>query len=641
MKKLKKVLAILLVMIMAVSCLSACGDKKDPKKDTVTPPTDTADDAADDAATGDNTTEPDDTAEPDDTTEPDDGADEAASSTPRNETLYFNGQQWGTVNAWNPMHGNNNNFCMSAGASARVIVYETLFIYNLLDGQLYPLLGTDFAWNEDQTEMTVHLNPDAKWSDGTPVTAEDVAYTWETHKKYESSTYSGNAPYLDTIEALDDNTVLIKPVIENGTAANPLMIMSYLAQTFVMQKAYVQKVEERNGNDATKIKEDTMDDFVASGPYKQYFDNEQKVIYVRDDNYWGQAESMWGSLPVPKYLAHNIFADNAAGNLAFSNGEVDVSQQFNLDIASMMENSQTISTYIDEAPYNVCVTMPTLWFNVEKPGLDRKEVRKAIAMAVDYDQIVTAAMGGQCPSFSDVPRSVMNPTEGEQALVDHSKLADYVWENKDVEGANKLLDDAGIVDSDGDGVREVDGQNLHFQAACPKGWNDWEASLEIVASAGKEIGIEIETYFPEAATYMDMLTNHDFEIGMYGTVGAGITSPWGRVRGMMSSEFIGMMNNWSGNYGWYKNDRADELIKMIPFETDTAKLTEYYTELSQIYLDECPSVSLMYRPELFYNTNEVVWTGFPAADDGQNIPPTDCTDGYGVKGLYVIELIEE
>lgn len=108
----------------------------------------------------------------------------------------------------------------------------------------------------------------------------------------------------------------------------------------------------------------------------------------------------------------------------------------------------------------------------------------------------------------------------------------------------------------------------------------------------------------------------------------------------MSSEFIGMMSNWNGNYGWYKNDRADELIQIIPFETDQAKLKEYYTELSQIYLDEVPSFSLMYRPELFHNTNETVWTGFPTQGDGQNIPPTDCTDGYGIAALYHLELVE-
>lgn len=624
--KAKKVLAMLLILTMALVGLAACGKKEETKEEPVSGSTE--------GETKDQTeTEP--------VTEKEEETETLPGSTPREETLYFNGQQWGAVNAWNPMHSNNNNFCMSNGASARVIVYETMFIYNLLDGKLYPLLGKEYSFNEDQTELTVKLNPDATWSDGTPVTAEDVAYSWEVHKKYESPQYNGNVDYIEDVVALDELTVVIKAVLnEEGKAKNPLQLQSYIAQQFIMQKAYVEKVEERNNYDATAIKEDTMEDFVASGPYMKYYNDDQKLVFVRNDNYWGQSESMWGKLPTPKYLGHTMFADNAAGNLAFANGEVDMSQQFNLDIANMVANSDTISTYVDEAPYNICVSMPTAWFNLDVPGLDRKEVRKAIAMAVNYDQIVTAAMGGQCPSFAEVPRSVMNPTSGEQAMIDKEALKPYQWIGNDIAGANALLDEAGIVDTNGDGIRDIDGENLHFQAACPQGWNDWEASMEILAAAGKEIGIEIETYFPEAATYYDMFTNHNFEIAMWSTVGAGITSPWSRVRGLMSSEFVGLSANWSGNYGWYENERADELINLIPHETDAAKLKEYYTELSIIYLEDVPSFSLMYRPEVFHNTNEVVWTGFPAQGDGLNIPPTDCTDGYGIAALYNLQLVQ-
>jgi peptide/nickel transport system substrate-binding protein len=56
------------------------------------------------------------------------------------------------------------------------------------------------------------------------------------------------------------------------------------------------------------LKEDTGEDFVASGPYTKFYTDDQKVVFIRDDNYWGQDASMWGKLPVPKYLAHTIYA---------------------------------------------------------------------------------------------------------------------------------------------------------------------------------------------------------------------------------------------------------------------------------------------------------------------------------------------
>ncbi len=106
---------------------------------------------------------------------------------PRNETLYFNGQQWGSVVGWNPYSNSNNNAMAIANQqdSARVIMFETPYLYNMLDGQVYPLLADGhYAWNDDRTEITFKLKEAAKWSDGTPVTAEDVAYTWATHVKY-------------------------------------------------------------------------------------------------------------------------------------------------------------------------------------------------------------------------------------------------------------------------------------------------------------------------------------------------------------------------------------------------------------------------------------------------------------------------
>jgi peptide/nickel transport system substrate-binding protein len=107
---------------------------------------------------------------------------------PRNETLYFNGQQWGPVVGWNPYSSANNNAMAIANMqdNARVIMFETPYLYNMLDGQVYPLLADGpFEWNDDRTEITFKIKDAAAWSDGTPVTAEDIAYTWATHVKYE------------------------------------------------------------------------------------------------------------------------------------------------------------------------------------------------------------------------------------------------------------------------------------------------------------------------------------------------------------------------------------------------------------------------------------------------------------------------
>ena len=626
----KKLIAILLVLVMAATTFAACGKKAE---ETTTTPTA--------APAAEATKAP--TAAPVEETGPAD-----PNALPRTETLYFGGQQWGAVNGWNPLGDNNNNSMAlaSSGSGSRTVMFETLYMYNFLDGSMTPLLADgDYQWNADKTAITVKINPAAKWSDGTPVTADDVAYTFDTNLKIANNSGNGNKPYIASVVASDPSTVVISATLnEEGKATNPLMLVNFLGSMYVAQKAWIQTVEARCNNDATAMKADPAEDVVYSGPYGKYYADAQKVVFQRNDSYWGQDASMWGKLPVPKYLAHTIYVDNAATESAFKAGEVDVDQQFIPNIQDLWEkNGLPISTYIDKAPYGICVNMPTAFYNLEKPALQNIAVRKAIAIAVDYDAINANAMTGQSPSFKDVPRSCMNPTEGEQSTFDHEAVKDLQWAGNDIAGANKILDDAGIVDKDGDGIRELDGQKLSFVAACPNGWSDWQASIEIVAAAGKSIGIEITTSYPEADPYLTTVTSahqQDYDIFMMWTDSASPVQPWGRVRYLMSSEFNGVEGNWSGNYGHYSNDRLQELLKLIPTESDAAKLKSYYTEAVQIYLSDIPSFSLMYRPDKFHAVNESVWSGFPEQGDGLNIPPSDCTDGYGIAALYNLSLTQ-
>ena len=571
---------------------------------------------------------------------------------PRTETLYFNGQQWGPVVCWNPFSNNcNNALAITQQDNSRVSMFETPYLYNMLDGKQYPLLADgDYAWNADRTEISFKIKAAAKWNDGTPVTAEDVAYTWATHVEYSTPVGSANQDYIETIEAADPQTVVIKAKLgDDGKPVNPLLVEAYVSTNYVLQKAWIQKLEERSGGDATKMIADVAEDVAYSGPYGKFFDDETKVVYVRNDEYWGQDASMWGKLPAPKYLAHPIFKDNAAGFTALKAGEVDVSQQFNANVQDLWEKDNLpISTYLPEPPYGVGAQLPTAFYNLNSPGLDNVAVRKAIAIAVDYDTIIANAMTNQSATFSQVPRSLMNPTAGEQAMYDHDAVKDLQWVGKDYEGAKKLLDEAGIVDSDGDGWRELDGKKLSYVALCPNGWSDWQAAIEVVAAAGKEIGIEITTNYPEWSVYQTVVTKSDapvaegYDIFMMWSDGAGPTQPWSRIRKMLSSEFIGMPSNWNGNWGQYSNPAADELINAIPGETDDAKLKEMYTELVKLYLTEVPSFTLMYRPQAFHTVNESVWTNFPYDGDGTNppVPPLDMTDGWAIAGLYNLMLVE-
>ena len=566
---------------------------------------------------------------------------------PREETLYFAGQQWGAVNSWNIVGTNQNNAMAIAGNAGgyRTTMFETLFMFNPLTGEKTGLLADSYEWNEDLTEMTVSLKDAAHWSDGTPVTAADVVATWDVGVLTNNGTGAGNKAYIASIEATGDKTFVIKTTLtEDGKPVNPLKVEDFICGTPIAQAAWIKTLCERNDNDPTKILNDAGEDVVWSGPYTKYYADDQKVVLIRDDNYWGADESMWGKLPVPKYLAHVIYADNAAGELALKAGEVDVCQQFIGNIQNLwLQDDLPISTFYDEAPYGVCLTMPTAWYNMNLPVIsENPALRKAIAMATDYEAIIANAMTNQSPTFAEVPRSLMNPTDGEQALYDHEAVKDLQWAGNDIDGANKLLDEAGLLDSDGDGWREYNGEKITLNAVCPNGWSDWQAAMQIVAAAGDKIGISIEPEYPEwdiMQTRFTDPTQTEYAIFMWSPDAASPSMPWGRCNQFLSSQFVGLQNNWSGNWGQYVNEEADKILAEIPLTTDHDELVKLYTELVKIYLTDVPSFSLMYRPSVFHAVNESVWTNFPTGDDGRNIPPMDCTDGYGIAALYDLELV--
>ena len=575
---------------------------------------------------------------------------EVVAALPRDETLYFNGQQWGPVAGWNPYSDvMNNTMAMTQKDSARTTMFETPYLYDMLDGQQYPLLADGpYAWNEARTVITFTINTAAKWSDGTPVTAEDVAYTWDSNVQYGTNAGNNFIDFISNVIAVDAHTVLVEATLDqDGEAVNPLMVANFLSSNYVIQKAWTQILEARTGGDPDAFKSDPAEDVVWSGPYHKFAADDTAVVLVRDDNYWGQDASMWGKLPTPKYLAHVIYTGNDESLAAFIAGEVDVSQHFISNVQDLwLVDELPVSTYLPDAPYGIGAALPTAFYNLNAYGLDNVVIRKAIAIAIDYTAIISDAMTNQSATFEQVPRSIMNPSPYEQALYDHEAVADLQWTGNDIEGANALLDAAGIVDTNADGWREYLGETLHYTATCPNGWTDWMAAIEILAAAGPDIGIDITTNFPDWPEYQTVVTASDvplppgYEIFMMWSDGAGPTQPWSRVRHLISSEFVGMHGNWNGNWGGYINPAADAIIQAIPGETDPAVLKQYFTDLTEIYLTDIPSFTLMYRPDMFHTVNESVWTGFPHQGDGTNppVPPMLCTDGWSIACLYNLKL---
>lgn len=613
--KMKAATAVLVGLLMTFSLLAACSNSQESLSQTNT--------QTDNPSTGSGTANPSGTgAAAGDTGQ---GAStDNAKETPRNETLYINGLQWGAPTNFNLLSG-NPAFPINYGNS-RELIYETLFMINMIDGKLEPLLGSSYTWTDDKT-LKIELNKDAKWSDGQPFTSDDVVYTYKLGQKYEIN-WTSYWDYIQDVVADGPHAVTITLKPDNP---NKLTVTESIELIPMLPKHIWEEIEKKAGNDLAAIRKEFNADPVGTGPYKIYFYNDQKITLIRDDNYWGQ--SLFGKLPAPKYITHVIYKDNAAGDLAFKNGQVDVSQQFTPQVWKMWESGAPVKTYLKDAPYYLPGSMPSIFFNLSKKGLDNADVRKAIAMAIDYKKISQLAMSGYS---ADMKPSLTLDTPAESKFVDQDAIRPLQW-TTDVEAANQLLDSIGAKKGK-DGIRVLNGQRLGpYDIECPYGWSDWNAALEIVAQSAKAIGIEIRTKFPEAPVWNNDLQTGKFDIIMNTPAGS-VTpaNPWSRARTIMYSKGvapIGEMAFW--NWGRYKNDRADEIIDQIPTATDE-KAKALYTELTKIWLQDVPSIPLMYRPWVFYTVNESVWKGFPVDGDGSNIPPQIAMDGAGIKALYKI-----
>jgi peptide/nickel transport system substrate-binding protein len=528
-------------------------------------------------------------------------------------------------------------FAITPGVSGRSeqVIYETLFVYDMLTGTLKPQLADSYAWS-GQT-LTVQLNQNVKFWDGKPMTSADVVNSYQLQKTYATGATAW-WPYIDSVAAQGDYTVVIRG---NPAQFNPKQIETSISRLYITQKVEMDKVATSIGNGATALgqwtninPDGTIATQTGTGPYKPFLSDETKAVLQRVDTYWGQHASRYGKLASPRYIAHAIYKDNATGDAAFRAAEVDISQQFISSVWTMF--NQNISTYIPQAPYYFPGQIPMIIFNAKDPRLADPVVRRAIAMALDYDTIGKNAMSGYTAPYV---ASLMLPVPAEQALIDADALKPYQWSGnlqEAIAAANAALDSAGWVRG-ADGIRAKGGVRLAgIRAECPQGWSDWNASLEVVAQAGRQIGIEIQTYFPIATVWTSDQQNGTFDIIMFSYGGVGIASPWSRAYGAMSSADLPPEGtpNPIGNFGRWNNQEATDIISQLAAETDAAKLKQLWTRLNIIYLQEMPAAGLMYRPGSFHTVNETVWTGYPKMNDGSGVPPALCIDVYGIKGLY-------
>lgn len=379
-------------------------------------------------------------------------------------------------------------------------------------------LATNYKVSDDKLTWTVTIRDDVKFTDGEKLTAEDVAFTYETTKK---SSTEVDLTMIKEVKAIDDKTVQF-------TLTRPM-------STFVEKLGVCGIVPKHAYDDNFK------DNPIGSGPYKfVQWDKGQQVIAQVNEDYYGEKAN------IQKLTM--VFLDTDAAYAAVKSGDVDMAS-INGDLAkeevkgTKILDIPSIETYGVEFPMVKNTGEKTdSGYEIGNDVTSDEAIRKALNTAVDRQGMVDGVLNG----YGTVSTTGLEkmPWLNKDTVLDES-------EYNNMDEAKKILSDGGWKDSDNDGILEKDNTKASFKLLYTSGNYRQELGLEFQKMA-KELGIEITL---EERTWDTILEDIHKEAVLFG-FGSGDPS---ELYNLYYSKAANTAVEWD-NAGFYSNKKVDENI---------------------------------------------------------------------------------
>ena len=539
----------------------------------------------------------------------------------RDETIYVAGAAWGPPSTWNPFQpGSLANTTGTLG-----YVYETLFDFDPQTGSLTPWLAESGSW-VDATTYEVKLRKGMKWTDGEDITADDVVFTVKLGQSDPTAIWFGpmwerpvagvvTPSYLKDVVAVDDYTVKF-------SMDDPLY------QEFENNLYNIPIVPEHLWKDlsAEDIAVGANENPVGSGAYLYSTHSEDRNVWERNEDWWGI--DVFGA-PAPKRIVDIRTSSNAVALGMVLKGELDLSNNFLPGVAEMV-NKGYVKTYYPAQPYMLSANTAVLFLNLTLAPMDDVEFRKALAHAINTDDIVNVAYAGLVKAAS--PTGLLPVLD---RFVDKDVVAEYGW-TYDSAKAKSILAAAGYKDVDGDGFVEApDGSKIELEVTCPLGWSDWEAAIAVIADSVQEAGINLKDVPTDYGAWNDGLQGGTFNMTLNNWASMSNT-PWTAFNLFFRHPIDPIMQ--SGNFGRYENqevwDLVDALAKIQMSDEDAMKAA--CSDIEKAMLIDVPMIPLWYNG-LWAQFSDSHWTNWPtAAEDTPNTLPTTWSGYWQLGGLNTL-----
>ncbi len=415
---------------------------------------------------------------------------------------------------------------------------------------------------EDDSVVTFHLRDDAFWHDGTPVTADDVAFTleWQADPLVASPRQADVAAVRD-VEVVDSVTVRVALSRTGIYSVNALLEVVPVPRHLL------------EGADPTQLRQERFSrEPVGNGFYRfgRWEPGQQVILEVNEEMPEGRAAI--------DRVVMRVVPDLNASLTEVLAGQGDL-MRIPPEHMQRVEASPEVDLYV--APR---VRPAWIAWNVDRPPLGDQRVRQAILMAIDREAVASGLFGevGE-PALSPLP----------SALWEHSEEVTPL--PYDPEQARELLDAAGWRDADGDGVREQNGVPLRIEVDYISADQVRQDVLVAIQSMVRRVGVELAPRAYERTAWVERLRARAFEGSSWGWGwGPGVVGPNAEM--VFHSEGIPPSGT---NFAGASDARVDELIEMALVERDSSRLREIWREFEQRVIDDAVYAPIYLDPELF------------------------------------------